>query len=175
MLAGITLLAASLSFASSSGTDQQTSPSTKIQNASQHPAHHRKSHRTRVRGQKTIDNGRVRQIQQALIREHFLKAEPSGKWDATTQDAMRRYQAAQGWQIKTVPDSRALIRLGLGPDQEHLLNPESAMTTAPLTDPGTTSTASASAHSPASARATMSSGSAQVSVPAATMPSDPSH
>ena len=33
----------------------------------------------------------------------------------------------QGWQSKTVPDSRALIRLGLGPNHDHLLNPESAM------------------------------------------------
>jgi hypothetical protein len=44
---------------------------------------------------------------------------------------MRRYQADHGWQSKTVPDSRALIKLGLGPSKDHLLNPESAMTTAP--------------------------------------------
>jgi hypothetical protein len=41
---------------------------------------------------------------------------------------MQRYQAAQGWQSKTTPDSRALIKLGLGPSPDHLLNPESAMT-----------------------------------------------
>ena len=44
---------------------------------------------------------------------------------------MRRYQADNGWQSKTVPDSRALIKLGLGPSKDHLLNPESAMTTVP--------------------------------------------
>ena len=44
---------------------------------------------------------------------------------------MRRYQAEHGWQSKTVPDSRALISLGLGPSHDHLLNPESAMTTGP--------------------------------------------
>jgi hypothetical protein len=44
---------------------------------------------------------------------------------------MRRYQADHGWQSKTVPDSRALIKLGLGPSKDHLLNPESAMTTVP--------------------------------------------
>ena len=44
---------------------------------------------------------------------------------------MRRYQADHGWQSKTVPDSRALIKLGLGPSKDHLLNPESAMTTTP--------------------------------------------
>jgi hypothetical protein len=44
---------------------------------------------------------------------------------------MRRYQSDNGWQSKTVPDSRALIKLGLGPSKDHLLNPESAMTTVP--------------------------------------------
>jgi len=44
---------------------------------------------------------------------------------------MRRYQADHGWQSKTVPDSRALINLGLGPSKDRLLNPESAMTTVP--------------------------------------------
>jgi hypothetical protein len=63
-----------------------------------------------------------------LIREHYLSGNPSGNFDDATQQALRRYQAANGWQSKTVPDSRALIKLGLGPDHEHLLNPESAMT-----------------------------------------------
>jgi len=44
---------------------------------------------------------------------------------------MRRYQSDHGWQTKEVPDSRALIKLGLGPSKDHLLNPESAMSTAP--------------------------------------------
>jgi hypothetical protein len=86
------------------------------------------------RGQQAIDSQRTRQIQQALIREHYLEGQPSGKWDGATQAAMQRYQADQGWQTKTTPDSRALIRLGLGPSHDHLLNPESAMTTAPLPD-----------------------------------------
>ena len=83
------------------------------------------------RGQQKIDPERTRQIQQALVREHYLSGEPSGKWDPATEDALQRYQADHGWQNKTVPDSRALIKLGLGPSHDHLLNPESAMTTAP--------------------------------------------
>ncbi len=80
------------------------------------------------RGQQAIDSSRAREIQGALIREHYLQGEPSGTWDAATQAAMQRYQADQGWQSKTTPDSRALIKLGLGPSPDHLLNPESAMT-----------------------------------------------
>ena len=83
------------------------------------------------RGQQKIDPQRAHDIQEALIREHYLDGTPSGVWNDASQRAMERYQADNGWQTKVVPDSRALIKLGLGPDPEHLLNPESAMTTAP--------------------------------------------
>jgi peptidoglycan hydrolase-like protein with peptidoglycan-binding domain len=86
---------------------------------------------SKKRGQQAIDSGRARQIQTALIRERYMQGEPSGSWDSATQAAMKRYQADQGWQSKQIPDSRALIKLGLGPSHDHLLNPESAMTSAP--------------------------------------------
>jgi hypothetical protein len=82
----------------------------------------------RKRGQQAIDSERARAIQTALIREHYMDGEPSGSWDSATQAAMQRYQSDQGWQSKTIPDARALIKLGLGPSHDHLLNPESAMT-----------------------------------------------
>ena len=85
----------------------------------------------RQRGQQKIDAARAREIQEALVREHYLEGPVSGVWDAKSQDAMVRFQADNGWQSKVVPDSRALIKLGLGPDHEHLLNPESAMTSQP--------------------------------------------
>ncbi|HEX6501665.1 MAG TPA: peptidoglycan-binding protein [Terriglobales bacterium] len=75
-----------------------------------------------------MDSERARQVQTALIREHYLTGEPTGVWDQRSQNAMVRFQAANGWQTKVVPDSRALIKLGLGPSNDHLLNPESAMT-----------------------------------------------
>jgi hypothetical protein len=84
-----------------------------------------------TRGQQKIDPERAEQIQEALIREHYLSGEPAGTWNQASEDALRRYQADHGWQSKTVPDSRALISLGLGPNHDHLLNPESAMTTGP--------------------------------------------
>ena len=84
-----------------------------------------------ARGQQKIDPTRAREIQEALIREHYLDGTASGTWDAKSQSAMQRYQADNGWQSKSVPDSRALIKMGLGPDHEHLLNPESAMTSQP--------------------------------------------
>jgi hypothetical protein len=86
---------------------------------------------SRVRGQQKIDSERALAIQQALVRQHYLTGEPTGTWNQASEDAMRRYQADHGWQSKTVPDSRALISLGLGPSKDNLLNPESAMTTVP--------------------------------------------
>ena len=85
----------------------------------------------RVRGQQKIDSERAHAIQEALIREHYLSGEATGTWNQSSEEAMRRYQADNGWQSKTVPDSRALIKLGLGPSKDHLLNPDSAMTTVP--------------------------------------------
>jgi hypothetical protein len=87
--------------------------------------------RAKKRGQQKIDNSRTQAIQEALIREHYLTGEPSGAWDSSTQRACEKYQADHGWQTRVVPDSRALISLGLGPDHDHLLNPETAMTSSP--------------------------------------------
>jgi hypothetical protein len=83
------------------------------------------------RGQQGIASNRAREIQEALIREHYLEGEPSGVWDQRTKDAMVRYQGENGWQTKITPDSRALIKLGLGPRHEGLLNPDSAALTPP--------------------------------------------
>ena len=82
-------------------------------------------------GQHGIDSARTREIQEALIREHYLSGEPTGKWDQSTKDALARFQAVNGWQTKSIPDSRALIKLGLGPDRKDLLNPDTAVMTSP--------------------------------------------
>jgi peptidoglycan hydrolase-like protein with peptidoglycan-binding domain len=97
------------------------------------------------RGQQNILPERATAIQQALIREKYLSGEPTGKWDDETQAAMARYQADNGWQSKVTPDSRALIKLGLGPDYSernmmlYLPKPASDPVTA-TTSAGTAST-----------------------------------
>lgn len=78
------------------------------------------------KGQQAMSTERVREIQAALIREKYLEGQPNGVWDSRSKTAMQRFQADQGWQSKVVPDSRALIKLGLGPDHAGLLNPETA-------------------------------------------------
>ena len=76
------------------------------------------------KGQQAIKPDRAMEIQQALIRQHYLDGEPSGVWDSRTQAALVKFQGDNGWQTKVVPDSRALIKLGLGPNysSQTLLN-----------------------------------------------------
>ena len=107
-----------------------TKSSTKahVSRSSAKSSHHGKKAKMsrKSRGQQAIDPDRAREIQSALIREHYLDGEPSGTWDAQTRSALMKFQSDNGWQSKVLPDSRALIKLGLGPSREGLLNPESA-------------------------------------------------
>lgn len=91
-----------------------------------HSKHHTAPTSHKMHGQQTIDSDRVTAIQQALIREHYLTGAPSAKWDADTQAAMLKFQGDQGWQTKITPDSRALIKLGLGPDHSGAINASSS-------------------------------------------------
>ena len=113
---------------SSSAGDQKSTGKTHTASVGKRPSRKKSA---RVRGQQKIDSERAQAIQEALIREHYLSGEATGTWNQSSEEAMRRYQADNGWQSKTVPDSRALIKLGLGPSKDHLLNPDSAMTTVP--------------------------------------------
>jgi len=71
-----------------------------------------------AQGQRSIDPERAKEIQNALIRENYMTGAPSGQWDSQTEAAMLKYQADHGWQTKLTPDSRAIIKLGLGPTQK---------------------------------------------------------
>jgi hypothetical protein len=90
-----------------------------------------KSKGRRPRGQQVMEPGRVTEIQQALIRVHYLSGEADGKWDERTKSAMQKYQADQGWQTKLTPDARALKKLGLGPDYSNAINAKNANFTEP--------------------------------------------
>jgi putative peptidoglycan binding protein len=69
----------------------------------------------KMSSQKTIDDERATELQAALIKSGYLTGQPSGHWDAQSEAAMAKLQADNGWQTKLVPDSRAIIKLGLGP------------------------------------------------------------
>jgi hypothetical protein len=136
---------ASLAQASSDPKGDAPKPKTKSSTATTHSkskyaSTHKGSRRKTARGQQKIDPERAQAIQEALIREHYLSGAAAGTWNQSSEEAMRRYQADHGWQSKTVPDSRALISLGLGPSHDHLLNPESAMVNGPFAPRSNSST-----------------------------------
>lgn len=97
--------------------------------AATRPKHHSAASRTAAHGKAShtktkavarpiaMDSERATQIQSALIREGYLSGSPTGTWDAQSAAAMQKMQLDNGWQTKIVPDSRALIKLGLGPQQ----------------------------------------------------------
>ena len=96
-------------------TEAFTPSKTHTSSASNHHSKDSTKSASRSHGQRGIDQERTREIQSALIQQHYLSGEPTGVWDQTTKDALTKFQADNGWQTKLTPDSRALIKLGLGP------------------------------------------------------------
>jgi peptidoglycan hydrolase-like protein with peptidoglycan-binding domain len=124
-----TLIVAPIAFGTATKSSSSSKSSSKKSSAHSHKKHTKKSAKSwKSKGQKSIASDRTREIQEALIREKYLTGEPNGLWDSRTQEACRKYQSANGWQTKVLPDSRALIKLGLGPDHSNVLNPETAAT-----------------------------------------------
>ncbi|HET9087613.1 MAG TPA: peptidoglycan-binding domain-containing protein [Acidobacteriaceae bacterium] len=105
---------------------RKASPRRSSKASSRHVSYNRNGRRARrsthhhagITGQRVMDMQRATEIQQALIQAHYLSGSPTGQWDAESQAAMMKYQSDNGWQTKITPDSRALIKLGLGPKQD---------------------------------------------------------
>jgi peptidoglycan hydrolase-like protein with peptidoglycan-binding domain len=109
----------------------KTHSSTSSKTHSKHSTRTVAKNTTKSHGQHGIDSDRTREIQSALIQQRYLSGEPTGKMDQSTKDALTKFQADNGWQTKITPDSRALIKLGLGPDHKGLLNPDTASIPSP--------------------------------------------
>jgi Putative peptidoglycan binding domain len=110
LIPALVLSVAVPSFASTHARRGPTSHSSSRQRSVRATAHH-------PVGPRTMDSERATQIQAALIKSGYLTGTPSGHWDAASEAAMQKLQADNGWQTKLTPDSRALIKLGLGPKQ----------------------------------------------------------
>ena len=85
--------------------------------------------------QRAIDDTRATQIQTSLIKSGYLSGEASGHWDSQTEAAMQKFQGDNGWQTKLIPDSRAIIKLGLGPNRDPEPSNSSSSMTAHQTSP----------------------------------------
>lgn len=68
----------------------------------------------RVKGQAAPTTDRISEIQGALAKSGAYMGDPSGKWDDSTVEAMKRFQAAHGLTPTGKMDALTLQKLGLG-------------------------------------------------------------
>jgi len=93
----------------------------------------KKSAGGRQRGQMAPTPERITEIQQALAKNGAMSAEPSGKWDDSTTDAMRRFQAAHGLNATGKLDAPTLNSLGLGAATAGMARPTPSVKTSSST------------------------------------------
>jgi peptidoglycan hydrolase-like protein with peptidoglycan-binding domain len=94
----------------------------------------------RERGQKVPAPERISEIQTALAKDGSFGGKPSGKWDASTVDAMKRFQEAHGLNASGKLDAKTLQKLGLGSQTAGLAPPmppvsSSSLATSPSPTP----------------------------------------
>lgn len=89
---------------------------------------------------------RISEIQSALAAQGVYKAQPNGKWDNATIQAMRDFQALHGLTVTGKLDALTLQKLGLGS--------EIAGRAAPLPPPQTPTAANPASANPAAANPT---------------------
>src|SRR5713226_10201469 len=73
-----------------------------------------KRSKRRQPGQKAPAPERISEIQQALAKDGSFSGTPSGKWDDSTVEAMKKFQAGHGLNPSGKLDAVTLQKLGLG-------------------------------------------------------------
>jgi len=117
-------------------TQKKTTPS-KPRGASHRSKTSKKSNR-RERGQKAPTPERISEIQQALGKDGSYSATPNGKWDASTVDALTKFQQSHGLSATGKLNAKTLQLLGLGSSTAGVAPPmppmsSSTATIAPVT------------------------------------------
>ena len=109
---GAVLVLGAASFVSAAGHPgaAQTSSTT----AKKKKASSKSKRKPKVKGQAAPTPDRIREIQTALQKDGSYQGEPTGKWDAATMDAMKKYQDKIGVSPTGKIDAVSLNKLGLG-------------------------------------------------------------
>ena len=118
--------------ASGQGTNSPKSPSAKHRSKSHHERSYRHASR-RERGQKAPTADRISEIQSALAKDGSFNGAPSGKWDAATIDAMKRFQDSHGLNASGKIDAKTLEKLGLGSQTAGIAAPMPPVSSTSLT------------------------------------------
>ncbi len=103
--------------ATNSGSTDPASASGKTAGKTAHKTSGKSSSRTnskKVKGQAAPTPDRINEIQAALAKKGAYEGAPSGKWDDSTTDAMRKFQASHGLNPSGKLDAPTLQKLGLG-------------------------------------------------------------
>ncbi len=110
---GAALLVSAASAVSAAGHPgaAQTSTASKKKKASS-----KSKKKSKAKGQESPTPDRIMEIQTALQKDGSYAGEPTGKWDAATTDAMKKYQDKNGISPTGKIDAVSLNKLGLGSD-----------------------------------------------------------
>ena len=73
-----------------------------------------KHSKRREKGQKAPAPERISEIQQALAKDGSFNGTPNGKWDDSSVEAMKKFQAGHGLNPSGRLDAPTLQKLGLG-------------------------------------------------------------
>ena len=135
-LASSLLLAAGLGVFSDAVKAQNPAANKPSSSAARRTAHGKKASKRskrRERGQKAPTPDRISEIQQALAKNGSYTGTPNGKWDESTQDALRKFQESHGLNPTGKLDARSLQQLGLGSQTAGVAPPLPSNTASKLT------------------------------------------
>jgi peptidoglycan hydrolase-like protein with peptidoglycan-binding domain len=91
-----------------------------------------KHSKRRERGQKAPTPDRITEIQQALAKDGSFTGTPNGKWNDSTVEAMKKFQAGHGLNPSGKLDALTLQKLGLGSQTAGVAAPLPPVTTSSI-------------------------------------------
>jgi peptidoglycan hydrolase-like protein with peptidoglycan-binding domain len=77
----------------------------------------------KVKGQTAPTSDRISEIQDALAKKGILTGTPSGTWDDSTVEAMKKFQSSNGLNPSGKLDALTLQKLGLGSETAGIAAP----------------------------------------------------
>lgn len=117
MTAALALLLAAAVWSAPSASGKATRSAAKSGASTASKARLKKSSKhskRREKGQKAPAPDRISEIQQALAKDGSFNGAPSGRWDDSTVEAMKKFQAGHGLNPSGKLDAPTLNKLGLG-------------------------------------------------------------
>jgi peptidoglycan hydrolase-like protein with peptidoglycan-binding domain len=122
----LSLLVVGLGVSPCWSSTQTTTKKKAKSSSSSHKGKSGKSSRRQV-GQKAPTPQRISEIQQALAKNGAYAGTPNGKWDASTVDAMKKFQGTHGLTPSGKLDAKTLQQLGLGSQTAGIAPPTPAV------------------------------------------------